>query len=127
MVSTTTEKQAATEQVVVIDSGRKRDRQGRRIVTAEERTALMTAYRKSGMTQRAFVEREGLRYSTFTSWLQGRRRAGERHDGPSAVRFTEVKLPGMPEAGLLVRLPDGTELRGGSAAELAVLVRAIRG
>jgi len=127
MVSTTTERQAATEQVVVIDTGRKRDRQGRRIVTAEERTALMTAYRKSGMTQRAFVEREGLRYSTFTAWLQGRRRAGERHNEPSAVRFTEVKLPASAGAGLTVRLPDGTELRGNSATELAILFRAIRG
>jgi hypothetical protein len=43
------------------------------------------------------------------------------------VRFAEVRLPGIPApfSGLEVRLPDGTQLRGGSAVELATLVRAL--
>jgi hypothetical protein len=39
---------------------------------------------------------------------------------------TEVRLPVGPVPGLEVRLADGTVLRGGSAAELAALVRALR-
>jgi hypothetical protein len=48
--------------------------------------------------------------------------------GPPAVRFAEVRLPAVaaPVPGLEVRLPDGTLLRGGSAVELAALVRALR-
>jgi hypothetical protein len=44
------------------------------------------------------------------------------------VRFVEAALPAAVAApvGLSVRLSDGTELRGGSAKELAALVRALR-
>ena len=47
---------------------------------------------------------------------------------PTRVRFAEVRLPStpLPVPGLEVRLPDGTVLRGGSAVELAALVRALR-
>ncbi|HEY4300734.1 MAG TPA: hypothetical protein VGM73_07675, partial [Candidatus Didemnitutus sp.] len=82
---------------------------------------------------------EGLRYSTFCTWAQAEREAGRvplaqagrprgRFARPkSAVSFAEVKL-GLPAVahGLEVRLPDGTVLRGGSAGELAALVRALR-
>jgi hypothetical protein len=44
------------------------------------------------------------------------------------VRFAEVKWPvPVPAAGLEVQLPDGLVLRGGSAVELAALVRALKG
>ena len=44
------------------------------------------------------------------------------------VRFVEANLPAVEAASapLEVRLPDGTVLRGASAAELAVLVKALR-
>lgn len=50
---------------------------------------------------------------------------------PAPVRFAEVTLPASssPSASggeLEVRLPDRTTVRGGSAAELAALVQALR-
>jgi hypothetical protein len=109
----------------VVDTGRKRDTQGRRIVTVAERTALMLAYQQSGLTQRVFAQREGIKLSTFTAWLQGRRRASEA-GGAARVKFAEVRLPPRPLHGLEVRLPDGTIIRGGAAAEVAALLRALR-
>jgi transposase-like protein len=112
----------------VVDTGRKREVQGRRIVTAQERVALLAAYQQSGMTQRAFAQSEGINYSTFTAWLQGRRRAADvMRSAPAKVRFAEVRLPGRTAAdGVEVRLPDGTVVRGAGAREVAEVVRALR-
>lgn len=121
MASTTTE---------LIDTGTKVDGRGRRIVTPQERDALIAAYRRSGMTQHAFAQREGVKYSTFTSWLQGRRR---RAAPPNKTVFTEVAmLPGSATATntpgeLSVQLPDGTLVRGTAAGGIIELIQALRG
>ena len=134
MVTNTT---ATTE---LVETGEKRDTLGRRHTPAERRAELLAAYRASGLTQSAFARREGVRYSTFCTWAQAEREAGRlpvapagrkgrRPVPPGSVRFAEVQLPPMPAQatnGLEVRLPDGTLLRGGSAVELAALVRAVR-
>jgi transposase-like protein len=106
----------------LIDTDAKRDGRGRRIATPEEREALVTRYRSSGLTQRAFAEREGIKFSTFTSWIQGRRHAGKPR---RKVRFAQ--LPMMATSGLAVQLPDGMIIRGTSASEVAELVRALQG
>lgn len=128
------------EETELIETGEKRNTLGRRHTPAERRAELVAAYRASGLTQSAFAQREGIQYSTFCTWAQAGRERGElppaqvdrkgrRRVGSPAVRFAEVRLPGIPApfSGLEVRLPDGTQLRGGSAVELATLVRALRG
>src|SRR5882724_1736738 len=126
MVTNTT---ATTE---LVETGEKRDTLGRRHTPAERRAELLAAYRASGLTQSAFARREGIRYSTFCTWAQAEREAGRlpvapagrknrRPPPPGSVRFAEVQLPprlAPVASGLEVRLPDGTLLRGGSAAEL---------
>lgn len=133
MVTTTT-RIAETE---LIETGEKRDTLGRRRTPVERRAQLLAAFRQSGLTQSAFAKREGIRYSTFCTWAQAEREAGRLPVAPpgrkrrvrAEVRFAEVKLSAMPAAatgGLEVRMPDGTLLRGDSAAELAKLVRALK-
>jgi hypothetical protein len=96
-------------------------------VPRERREQLLAAFRESGLTQLAFSEREGIRYSTFCHWVQRSARNGARVGGPTSVRFAEVALPaGAGTKGLEVRLADGTVLRGGGVEELAALVRALR-
>lgn len=111
----------------VIIQERARDGRGHRLYTDGRRAEFIAAYQSSGLTQVAFARREGIKYSTFTSWLQGRRRAAQA--GPVApstpVRFVEA---GMPSgwSGLEVTLADGTRVRGASAGEVAEVARALR-
>lgn len=107
----------------LIETGDRRDELGRRIVPRARRDELVRAYLASGLTQAAFARREGLRYTTLAHWVQVAQRAAAK---APAVQFAEMRLPAAMPSGLEVRLPDGTVLRGGSAAELAKLARALR-
>jgi hypothetical protein len=119
----------------LIETGEKRDLLGRKLTPGERRAELLVAFKASGLTQAEFVRREGLRYSTFCTWAQRERAVGRlplakpgRKQSSPTVRFIEAALPAAAAApgGLSVRLADGTELRGGSAKELAALMRALR-
>jgi hypothetical protein len=77
------------------------------------------------LTMVAFARREGVKYPTFAGWVNRSRRT--RSGKRPTVRFSEVMRPlPVPRDGLEVRLPDGTVVRGGTADELAALVRALR-
>ena len=131
----------------LVETGEQRDVLGRKMTPRIRRAELLAEFRRSGLTQTAFARREGLRYSTFCTWAQAERAAGRlpaaSPGGPRlkpvtgkkpVIKFVEACVPavgspcaGASAAGLVVRLPDGMELRGGSAMELAALVRALRG
>jgi transposase-like protein len=116
-----------TAKVELVETGEKRDRVGRKITPAARREELVGARQCSGLTQVEFARREGVRYPTFASWVQQARAANGAERPAAKVRFAEVQWPASFGASALeVRLPDGTQLRGGSAAELAKLVRALR-
>jgi len=105
----------------------KRDARGRKITSEAERAALIAVYAQSGLTQKAFAKREGIKFCTFTSWLQQRRKVAPTIKSSSDVRFAEVTLPSQEEwSGLEVQLPDGTRIRGRSAAEVAKVAGILR-
>ena len=83
-----------------VDTGEKRDERGRRMVPAKERALLIEAYGKSGLTQRAFAEREGIKYFTFIDWLQRARQRGAMSMRPSSAppRFQELNLAAIMPA-----------------------------
>lgn len=114
--------------MVTIDTeliDKKRDARGRKITPRSEREALLRAYEQSGLTQKAFAQREGIKFPTFVSWLQGLR----LRQPPAKISFTELTAPPAPirsSASLEVQLPDGTLVRGASAEELARLLRLLR-
>lgn len=113
----------------LLASDHKRDQVGRKLTSATERAALLAEYRHSGLTQRAFAERAGIKYSTFTSWLQGVRGAratvATPTDAAAPVRFVEASVPAL-FGGVEVTLPDGTKVRGSSGREVAELIKSLR-
>lgn len=113
----------------LMPDGQTRDRRGRKITTPERRVELLRAYAESGQTRAAFARREGLKYSTFATWVQGRRAPSSARatvkpkPAPSPVRFTELRL--AARSSLEVVLPGGLLVRGTEAAAVATLVRAL--
>jgi transposase-like protein len=97
--------------------GPRRDARGRQRFTRAQKEQFIAHYEQSGLTQRAFAEREGLGFSSFTSWLRKKTATGR-------PRFAELSLPKVST--LEVQLPDGTVLRGGRAVELAELLRELK-
>ena len=118
------------EAEVCVESG-KSDRQGRRIRGAAEWSCILERYDSSGLTQRAFCAREGLRFGTLVAWLGRRRKSGGllSKSGQPGPKFHELSLSRPTESlnsSLEVSLPDGTVLRGSQARELAQLVQLLR-
>jgi len=118
----------------LVETGEKRDARGRRMTPVQRRSAIVRAYRTSGLTQAAFARREGLNYSTFAGWVL---KVAKAELAKNSVQFAQLRLPmsslSAPSAraeseaaSLEVRLPDGTSIRGNRVDELALLVRTLR-
>lgn len=64
--------------------------------TLAERTQLLAAFERSGLSAAAFARQHALNYTTFCGWRQ---RCGKADTLPA---FVEVELPAAPEATELV-------------------------
>ena len=105
----------------LVDASDKRDSSGRKLITEARRAAVLSAYDRSNLTQRAFAQREGIPYHTLITWLSRRR---QEQKVVTPVRFAEVKVPRV-RAATEVCLPNGIVIRGGDLTEIAALVRAL--
>jgi len=119
----------------------KSDTLGRVRTPRERREALLEEFEKSGMSGAKFAEFIGVKYQTFASWRQQRRknaaRAALRQSAPatgSPLRWVEALLEGPAAcagrsvAALQVHLPGGArvEIADRAQAELAAeLLRAL--
>ncbi len=109
----------------VITTEKKRDKRGHRLYDEERKRRIVDGYEKSGLTQREYARKEGIRYSTLVWWLH-RQRQVQALTKP-AMRFAEVSAPALPGGCTLeVVLADGTLLRGNRVDELAGLVHLLR-
>jgi len=108
-----------------------RDRRGRQRLGDERWAELLRELDESGLSQRAFAEREGISYPTLVSRLQRRRReqVGPAPGAGPQVRFAEVTA-GLPMSSsaepIEVRLPCGLVVRGTEVGALVAMVRALR-
>jgi|SRR5450432_2483906 len=101
----------------LVDTGEKRAKNGKRMIPAVARAGLIAEYEASGLTQRAFAQREGLSFCTFTTWLARHRKAQRKS------KFTEVSLARPKEFSVLeIALPNGVVLRGKEVEPLAALM-----
>jgi hypothetical protein len=106
----------------------KRDEKGRKITSGAQREAMIEQYRRSGLTQKAFAQRERLNYHTLISWLQGRKAKTAEVSESKPVRFAEFPFERERAGdGLEVQLSDGTVIRGGNVIQIAQVIKALRG
>ena len=106
----------------VVETGEKRDARGRRIAVRRHRESVIAAYERSGLTQRAFAEREGIGFYRFTAWLKRHRQRRGKSD------FVEVGVPSRqtPPSSVEVAMPNGLVVRGADVAQIATLVDRLR-
>lgn len=118
------------------DSGQilKTDKLGRVQVPPERREAILDEFERSGMTGIAFAERYGIKYQTFASWRQKRKKNGAPA-GEKPVPFLLIESEESPPRGpcssdgLEIELAGGVRLRIRSREEVdlaAQLLRALR-
>ena len=114
------------------------DQAGRLRFTKEQRRVLLEAFERSGQTASGFAAQHGIKYTTFTGWIQQKRRdtgpdAGLAAAAPpaKALLLAEVSCeddcptPGACPA-LEVCLPDGTRLAVGGMAQVPLAAALIR-
>ena len=98
-----------------------------RIVSdAAQRAAYLAAFEASGLTKKAFAQREGINYHTFISWVVQRRRAAQVTNAriaPIPTGQVSDTTPGRLE----VSLPGKIVVRGDDPATVASLVQSLRG
>ena len=106
----------------MVDTGEKKDARGRKLVKAQQRAALLAAYHQSGLTQKEYAAREGVKYSTLTGWLFAERRRAVA----KPPRFQELRLPPSPPPSnwaMELTLPNGVVIRAKEAMDVTQLVR----
>jgi hypothetical protein len=97
----------------------KQDRKGRIRTPRARQEAILDEYERSGMSGPEFAEYLGIKYQTFATWVQKRRKrkAGGLVVGKGAVRWLEAEV-GSEESrtgksGLVVELAGGARLSVG--------------
>lgn len=79
----------------------------------EEALRLVRSWRRSGLSQRAFAEKEGLAPGTLAYWVHRSRGKGDwagRATPGDPPRLVEVQLPADPDP-LEVSFPNGVRVR----------------
>jgi len=108
----------------------KQDRKGRVRTPRAKQEAILDEYERSGMSGPEFAEYLGLKYQTFATWVQKRRkgRSGGLVVGKGAVSWLEAEVGGegsrAGKSGLVVELAGGARLSVGDerGAILAAVV-----
>jgi transposase-like protein len=102
-------------------------------VSAERRQSLLAEYEQSGLSAKKFSQLAGIKYQTFASWLQKRRRLGSSPAPPTdSIRWLEAvvekaKTSGLTgTAALIVALPGGARLEIGDAQQAALAALLLR-
>src|SRR5258708_22770862 len=106
----------------------KQDAAGRVWTPPEQREAVLDEFAKSGMPATQFAARIGVKYSTFASWLQKRRKERGQasvttSQAPAALAWVEAAVesrPGGAPRVLVVHLPGGARLEVADAVQAVV-------
>jgi hypothetical protein len=92
---------------------------GRILVSSENREKLLDSFESSGMSGQQFADHCGVKYSTFATWVQKRRRQRNEYPAEHAAApknlfhsLAEVELtsPHAPNPSISIELPGGARL-----------------
>jgi transposase-like protein len=111
----------------------KQDRLGRVRTPREKRERILEEFERSGMSGQQFAAHVGVKYPTFATWAQAKRREKARGaqlgEQGVAMRWVEAQLDETQDrrakpSGLLVELPGGARMAVSDerAAVLAAVV-----
>lgn len=111
----------------------KTDVVGRVKTPAARREQLLDEFEKSGLTGQKFAELAGIKYQTFATWAQKRRRQRGAYSAvkrPKQLRWLEavVEEKGGDKSPLVLELPGGARVginNVNEAALAAALLRAL--
>ena len=104
---------------------------GRVWTPRELREAVLDEFERSGMPATEFAAHLGVKYSTFASWVQKRRRGGgaQARRKPAALKWVEATV-GEAKAGaartLIIHLPGGVHAEVGDAAQAVLAAELLR-
>jgi transposase-like protein len=104
----------------------KQTTRGRRVVTrysVDDRKRLVKEHTQSGLTKKAFCERNGINLGTFHGWTKYR-------VALKKGAFAQVKVPAATPAAVEVLLPNGVRIgirHQGKQDELVSLIRGVAG
>lgn len=110
----------------------KTDLLGRVRVPPDKREAILDAFERSGMSGQAFAEYVGVKYPTFATWVQKRRKARGENPEPKAVKAPLALVEAVldreesPSAPLEVEAPGGIKLRIARRDDIALAVELLR-
>jgi hypothetical protein len=112
----------------------KTDVLGRVKTSLARREQLLDEFEKSGLTGQKFAELVGIKYQTFATWAQKRRRARGAYPikGPKQLRWVEavVEHASGGKSPLVLELPGGAKVQINNVSEAALaaaLLRALAG
>jgi len=112
-----------TEQLLKVDVA------GRVWMPRARREALLDEFERGGTPAAEFARLVGLKYPTFASWVQQRRRARAAGGvGPAVapVRWMEALLGAGAPAALCVQLPGGARMEIGVAGAVPLAAQLLR-
>lgn len=99
----------------------KTDLLGRVKTPAARREQLLDEFERSGLTGQKFAEVVGIKYQTFATWAQKRRRQQGAYPAvrrPKQLRWLEAVVEEKPGGGDKNPLPLVLELPGGAKAQI---------
>ena len=121
-----------TEETLIL----KTDALGRVRMPADRREAILDAFEQSGMSGQAFAKHVGVKYPTFASWIQKRRRLRSGYPQkklpkppPSPITFVEAGIEQSCKetlsGGLEVQTQSGVKMVIRSQSEVELAARLI--
>jgi hypothetical protein len=110
----------------------KTDVLGRVRMPKAKRELILDRFEGSGMSGQAFAEYIGVKYTTFASWVQNRRRErgeyGEGRRSPAPLALVEAVMEPAPavEAGLRIETLGGHRVEVSDRSQIGLAVELIR-